>query len=62
MMGAVLETMDINILKVNVDEYPEIARRFGIMSIPTLIIFEDGKEVAKNIGFMSKEALTEFLR
>ena len=54
--------MDINILKVNVDEYPEIARRFGIMSIPTLIIFEDGKEVAKNIGFMSKEALTEFLR
>ena len=62
MMGAVLETMDINILKVNVDEYPEIARRFGIMSIPTLIIFEDGKEVAKNIGFMSKEALTEFLK
>lgn len=62
MMGAVLETMDTNILKVNVDEYPEIARRFGIMSIPTLIIFEDGKEVAKNIGFMSKEALTEFLK
>ena len=62
MMGAVLETMDTNILKVNVDEYPEIARKFGVMSIPTLIIFEDGKEVAKNIGFMSKEALTEFLK
>ena len=54
--------MDANILKVNVDEYPEIARKFGVMSIPTLIIFEDGKEVAKNIGFMSKEALTEFLK
>ena len=63
MLGEVLlELEDLNILKVNVDEYPEIARRFGIMSIPTLIIFEDGKEVAKNIGFMSKEALTEFLK
>ena len=62
MMGAVLETMDENILKVNVDKFPEIARQFGIMSIPTLMIFEEGKVVAKNVGFMSKEDLTEFLK
>ena len=61
-MGTVLETMDANILKVNVDNYPEIARKFGIMSIPTLMIFEDGKAVAKNVGFMTKEDLTEFLK
>ena len=51
-----------NILKVNVDKFPEIARQFGIMSIPTLMIFEEGKVVAKNVGFMSKEDLTEFLK
>ena len=62
MMGAVLETMDENILKVNVDKFPEIARQFGIMSIPTLMIFKEGKVVAKNVGFMSKEDLTEFLK
>ena len=62
MMGVVLETMDENILKVNVDKFPEIARQFGIMSIPTLMIFEEGKVVAKNVGFMSKEDLTEFLK
>lgn len=62
MMGTVLETMDENILKVNVDKFPEIARQFGIMSIPTLMIFEEGKVVAKNIGFMTKEDLTEFLK
>ena len=62
MMGTVLETMNENILKVNVDKFPEIARQFGIMSIPTLMIFEEGKAVAKNIGFMTKEDLTEFLK
>lgn len=61
-MGTVLETMNADILKVNVDNYPEIARKFGIMSIPTLMIFEDGKAVAKNVGFMTKEDLTEFLK
>ena len=62
MMGTGLETMDANSLKVNVDNYPEIAKQFGIMSIPTLMIFEDGKAIAKNVGFMTKEDLTEFLK
>ena len=63
MMGKVLEEMDnIDILKVNVDSYPNIAREFKVMSIPTLIIFENGKEVKKNIGMMSKSDLESFIK
>ena len=63
MMGKVLEEMaDINILKVNVDNFPNIARDFKVMSIPTLIIFENGKEVKKNIGMMSKNDLESWLK
>lgn len=41
------ENKDITVLKVDVDEEEALARRFGIMSIPTLILFKDGSEVAK---------------
>ena len=51
MMGQVLETMeDINVLKVNTDEFDELSMKYGVMSIPTIILFKDGREVAKNIG------------
>lgn len=43
--------------KLNVDESPKIAEKFGIMSIPTLIIFKDGKEVNRFSGVQSKETL-----
>ena len=44
MLGEVLlELEDLNILKVNVDEHPEIAKEYGVMSIPTLIIFKEGR-------------------
>ena len=63
MMGKVLEEMaDIDILKVNVDNFPNIAIDFKVMSIPTLIIFENGKEVKKNIGMMSKNDLESWLK
>jgi thioredoxin 1 len=48
---------DIRILKVNVDENPEIASFFGVMSLPTTILFKDGRPINKKIGFMSEEAL-----
>ena len=63
MMGKVLEEMaDIDILKVNVDNFPNIARDFKVMSIPTLIIFANGKEVKKNIGMISKSDLESFIK
>ena len=55
MLGEVLEELEnINILKVNVDTFPELAKEYKVMSIPTLIVFKDGKPVEKNIGFISK--------
>ncbi|MDP2940300.1 MAG: thioredoxin [Candidatus Omnitrophota bacterium] len=47
----------IKIAKVNVDEEPNIASRYGIMSIPTLIIFKAGKAVDQIIGLLSKAQL-----
>ena len=47
------------IRKVNVDEELELAQSFGIQSIPTLILFKDGKPVKKLVGLHSKESLYE---
>ena len=63
MMGKVLEEIeDIDILKINVDNFPNIARKFKVMSIPTLIIFENGKEIKKNIGMSSKSDLESWIK
>lgn len=48
--------------KVNVDEEPELARRFDIMSIPTVIAFKNGKKTASSIGVTSKESLVKLIR
>ena len=48
--------------KVNVDECPELAQQFGVMSIPTLILFKDGEVVDKRIGYQPKDALEEMLK
>ena len=56
------EYSNINFYKVNVDENREIAKKYGIMSIPTIILFKDGKEIKRNIGFLSKEEFKNFLK
>ena len=48
--------------KVNVDECPELAQQFGVMSIPTLILFKDGQIVDKRIGYQPKNELEEMLK
>lgn len=53
--------IDIDIVKVNVDEEEDIARKHGVMSIPTLILFENGQELKKTIGFMPKDKIKEFI-
>jgi len=49
------ETDDFKIGKVNVDDEPELAREFGITSIPTLVVIENGKEVRRSLGYRPKE-------
>ena len=48
--------------KVNVDENLELAQRFGVMSIPTLIFFRDGKQVDATVGVISKEELVKKIK
>ena len=60
-MGEILESVDGNIVKVNTDTFPHLAQKFGIMSIPTLILFKDGSEADKLIGLRSKNDIIEFI-
>lgn len=52
---------DVIFGKVNVDEQRDLAAAYGVMSIPTIILFKDGDEADRVIGARSKEALLEFL-
>ena len=53
---------DIKFCKINVDEDTNnISRDFGVMSIPTVIAFKDGKEVKRNIGFMNQDSFDDFM-
>lgn len=47
--------------KVNVDEEPELAQSFGVMSIPTLIVIKNGKVAEKSVGVKSKQAILNML-
>ena len=51
----------VSFVKVNVDETPKIASQYGIMSIPTLIIFKGGKPVSNIVGFRPKDELKQSL-
>ena len=63
MMGEILEDVNnIEIVKVNTDLFPDIARKYGIMSIPTLILFDEGNEIKKSIGYKSKEEIVDFIK
>lgn len=62
MLGPIIEELaseqeGVKIGKVNVDDAPATAQKFGVMSIPTLIFFKDGEIVEQMVGMKSKEAL-----
>ena len=56
-----LDRPDIKVCKVNVDENPELAARFGVMSIPTLVVMEQGKIVRQAMGARPKRAILEMV-
>lgn len=67
MLSTVLEDLtevnkNIKIIKINIDKLDNIAKQYGIMSIPTLILYNEGKQINKKIGFISPEELENFVK
>ncbi len=67
MVGPIIEEIaeevnDVKICKVNVDEQPDIAGKYNVMSIPTLIVFKNGEPAVTSVGAKPKEAILELLR
>lgn len=67
MLSAVLsqyaeENTELNILKIDIDRFPNLAREFAIMSVPTLLVFKEGKLARKELGFRSKEELENLVK
>ena len=67
MLGPVFEELsteinDIKFIKVDIDEHEDLCRKYKVMSVPTLIVFDNGKEIKRNIGFIPKDKLKEFIK
>lgn len=68
MMGAILEEVDkeiegkAKIVKIDVDQNQDLAKRFGVMSIPTLILFKNGQMVQKSVGVMQKNQCVDLIK
>lgn len=66
MLSPILESIadtekDVKILKVDIDENMDLAQKFGIMSVPTLMLFKDGEEYGREIGLKSKQDLEDII-
>ena len=66
MLSPILEEVSeenpaLKVLKIDVDEVGPLAARFGIQSIPTLILFKDGKQIATRVGYQNKNQLLAFI-
>lgn len=68
MAGPVLEELSeeykdkVNIMKLDVDVNQNTASKYGVMSIPTTILFKDGKEIARQVGFAGKAAFEDIVK
>ena len=63
MMGEILKDInEIDILKFDVDMFPQIAQQYGVISIPTLCLFKNGQIIKQNVGFLDKNSLIEFIK
>lgn len=63
MLKPILEDLSTkyNIVSVNIDEEEELAENYNISSIPCLVLFENGKEIKRNIGFIPEEEIESFI-
>ncbi len=55
------ENPGIKVGKINVDEQPDLASKFSVMSIPTLLVFKDGKQTNKAVGALPKDRILQLL-
>ena len=53
------EAKDFGVVKLDIDESPEIAAKYNVMSVPTFIIFKDGKDIERMMGAMPKDLILE---
>ena len=66
MLGPVVEKVaeendNIKVVKVSADDSPEIAMKYNVSSIPTLIVFKDGQEVNRSVGVISKDQIMDLI-
>ncbi len=67
MMGPVFEAVsemkmdDVRFFKVNIDESPDVAAKFGVQSIPTIVVLRDGVEADLSVGFIRQDALISLI-
>lgn len=59
--GLAEEVTDAKICKVNVDEQPELAEKFKVMTIPTLVVIKGGKEVRRSVGVKPKDQILDLI-
>ena len=62
MLEPVLEELasdrsNIKVISVDVDEHEELSRKYGVMSVPTLVVYKDGKMVSRNTGYTTKDVI-----
>ena len=55
------EREDVTVGKINVDNEPDLAQKFGVMSIPTIVVLKGGEEAARAVGVRSKQQLLDML-
>ncbi len=66
MLSPILEEIandrsEMKVVKIDVDENPNLAKTYGVMSIPTIILFHNGQPVATNVGYLPKAQLEEWI-
>ena len=66
MLSPVLEEItndrsEVNVVKIDVDQNENISKEFGVMSIPTVLLFKDGNLIDKKVGFQTKDEIMEWI-
>ena len=64
MLGPVLEELasdrdELKVVKIDIDQNNDLAKSYGVMSVPTLMLFKNGSMIGKQVGFMPKELITK---